>query len=393
MSVALTPEQAEAVRLAAEACPPVMAITGGPGTGKSTVVRAILDALERQGRRAALLAPSGKAAVRLREATGRSAQTIHSALGLMGGFSKGIGLARVVVVDEASMVDSRVMAAVFESTAHVDTLILVGDADQLPPVQEGCPFLDVLRSAVVPTVRLTTVHRQAAESGIVRAAHRIQAGKLPEWTDDFRFVPCEEAEHVGPRVVELVRELDLDPHDLQVLSPQKTGPVGTQALSIHLEAARGGAGPTVRERFRPGTRVIQTVNDYDLRVMNGEQGVVLEALPGRFPHEDRLVVERDQAAGHVTYRGGQLHMLQPAWAITCHKSQGSEWNTVVFVAHKSAAFLLTRSLLYVAVTRAQKRVVVVGQEEAVELAVKKVQDLRRRTLLGLWLAKKPGRVA
>lgn len=382
----LTAEQSRAVDLVVRQRPRLVVITGGPGTGKSTTLRTVLDELDANHARATLLAPSGKAAVRLREATGRQAHTIHSAFGLLGGFPKvTVYPGDVVIVDECSLVDSRVMAAVFEHAAAAATLVLVGDADQLPPVQEGCPFQDLVRSELVPTVRLTVVHRQAAESGIVRAAHRIHAGRVPEWCDDVRFVRCEDAEEVGPAVVEVVRGLDRFPTDVQVLSPQKTGPAGTWSLNLHLEAARGNHEPTVRERYRVGTRVIQIVNDYERQVMNGEQGVVIEALPGQRPHEDKLVVELDGAQGHVPYVGSQLGMLQPAWAVTVHKSQGSEWDSVVVVAHPSVGFLLTRSLLYVAVTRAQRRVVVVGQEETVAKAVAKDRDQRRRTLLGLWL--------
>lgn len=387
----LTSEQGRAVELATRDYPPVMVITGGPGTGKSTVLRAILDEYQSQGLRALLMAPSGKAAVRMKEATGRPAFTIHSALGLFNGGAYrqgGIDYADVVVVDEVSMVDSRVMAAVFEQTAHVRTLILVGDADQLPPVQEGCPFLDLVRHEVVPTVRLTQVHRQAAESGIIRAAHQINRGRAPEWCEDFRLVSCEEADEVPGAVSRTIREVSLGAEAFQVLSPQKTRVAGVNSLNEHLERQRSTKDPLLRDRFRAGTRVIQTVNDYDLRVMNGEQGFVVRVEPGRTQHEDQVWVRFDQ--GEVHYRGGQVRMLQPAWAITTHKSQGSQWDTVIFVAHKSVGFLLTRSLLYVAVTRAERQVVVVGQQAAVDSAVRRVKDVRRRTLLGLWLGRERG---
>lgn len=392
MSVAtleLTPDQEQAVQLATREFPRVMVITGGPGTGKSTVLRSVLDELRSQGLRSILMAPSGKAAVRMREATGRPAYTIHSALGLFnGGALKagGVDLADVAIVDESSMVDSRVMAAVFENTQHVRTLILVGDADQLPPVQEGCPFLDLVRSEVVPTVRLTHVHRQAAESGIIRAAHQINRGRTPDWSDDFQFVSCEEANEVPATVARVIRERELRPEAFQVLSPQKTRVAGVNSLNAYLEGQRGTKEPLLRERFRAGTRVIQTSNDYDLGVMNGEQGFVQRVEAGQRPAKDQVWVRFDQGGEHH-YEGGKIRALLPAWAVTCHKSQGSQWDTVVFVAHKSVGFLLSRSLFYVAVTRAERLVVVVGQQAAVDMAVRKVRDLRRRTLLGLWLAR------
>jgi len=391
-SLQLTPDQERAVELATREFPPVMVITGGPGTGKSTVLRSILDDYRAQGLRTVLMAPSGKAAVRMREATGRSAYTIHSALGLFnGGLYKagGVELADAAIVDESSMVDSRVMAAVFENTQHVRTLILVGDADQLPPVQEGCPFLDLVRSGLVPTVRLTHVHRQAAESGIIRAAHQINRGRSPEWSDDFAFVACEEADEVPATVARVIRERQLRPEAFQVLSPQKTRAAGVNNLNAFLESQRGTKAPLLRERFRAGTRVIQTTNDYELGVMNGEQGFVVRVEAGQRPAQDQLWVRFDQGAEHH-YQGGKIRSLQPAWAVTCHKSQGSQWDTVIFVAHKSVGFLLSRSLLYVAVTRAERQVVVVGQQAAVDMAVRKVRDVRRRTLLGLWLARERG---
>lgn len=388
----LTDEQQQLIDLVTLRMPRIACLTGGPGTGKTFTIRALLDALRLQGLACALAAPSGKAAQRIEEASGRSASTIHRMLALRPETSQHQPLqSPVVVVDEASMIDVRLFAqlvrACFEGGGRVRTLLLVGDPDQLPPVGPGQPFHDLLQGVTikVPTVRLTQVQRQALDSGIVRAAYAIKAGQEPGWAPDFRLEPCTEAKDVPARVWQTIRELELDPERSQVLAPQKTYDAGVEAINRHIEAVRGGTGPVVRERFRRDTKVIHVKNDYDLNVFNGEIGFVVDARPGANDKQalDELSVEI--AGEQKVYRGAQINMLQPAWALTVHKSQGSEWRDVIFVAHRQHSYMLSRSLLYVAVTRARDRVVVIGEKDAVAKAVRRVDDTQRKTLLQRWL--------
>lgn len=392
---ALTDEQEAAVELVVDRAPPVACLTGGPGTGKTSTIKELLRRLTSQGRSYALAAPSGKAAARLAEATGAQAKTIHRLLYLKPGEKprpEPLG-AEVVVVDEASMIDVPLMAhlchAAFEGGGQVRTLLLVGDAEQLPPVGPGSPFHDLLSSGAVPTVRLTQVQRQAAESGIVRAAYAIRDGKAPEWGEDFRLAVEPDAERIPARVLAVAQELQMDVERSQVLAPQNTGGAGVKSLCAFLERARGGEelGALLRDRYRVGTKVIATKNDYGRMVFNGEQGWVeaVEEGPGGKRGKDRMLVRI--AGQEHEYRGEEIkNNLMPAWALTVHRSQGSEWPDVVFVAHRSHTHMLTRSLLYVAVTRARDRVVVVGTQDAVDRAVKTVRDLKRRTNLQRWLA-------
>lgn len=392
MSEALTSEQQALVDLVAGPdAPRIACLTGGPGTGKTFTVRALVDALRLQGKSCALAAPSGKAAQRLEQATSRPASTIHRLLGLRPEVMRPLTLSHhVVVVDEASMIDCVLFAtlvkACFEGGGRVRTLLLVGDPDQLPPVGPGQPFHDLLgaKAVTVPTARLTVVQRQALDSGIVRAAYSIRDGREPDWAPDFRLVTVPEAKGVPAAVWSVMQEL-ADSSQSQVLAPQKSYDAGVDAINRHVEAVRGASGPCVREKFRRATKVIHCKNDYDLNVFNGEIGEVVEARPDPKGEASRDEVLVAIAGETKRYRGAQIGMLQPAWALTVHKSQGSEWLDVIFVAHSQHSFMLSRSLLYVAVTRARNRVVVVGQAEAVAKAVRKVEDTRRKTLLQRWL--------
>jgi len=384
----LTAEQQQVVDIVAGPNPPRLALlTGGPGVGKTTTIKAVIAALEQRGRSFALCAPSGKAAKRMEEATGAEAQTIHRMLFLRPGSDAAQPAdAQVVIVDESSMVDVRLMATLLRACygGEAQTVLLVGDPEQLPPVGAGRPFHDMLEHKAGATVTLTQVHRQARESGIIRAAYRIRAGKAPEWTEDFELVEVEDAAAV-PEIAHDIGGLS-DPDDVQILSPQSTLAAGTKAINDYADEHRPGGLPAakrVRGLFAAGTKVIHTQNDYTMQIFNGELGWVVEASEGKHRRADRAVVEI--AGGRKVYTGAKLKMLKPAWALTVHKSQGSEWDTVVVVAHPQHTYMLSRSLLYVAATRARKRVVVVGTQGAVEGAVGRVRDLRRRTMLARWL--------
>lgn len=414
MTPELAPEQRAAVDMVLSGEHRVCALTGGPGTGKTFTVRSIVEGLRAQGRSVALAAPSGKAALRLEQSTGCAAATIHRMLGLRPGAGGMLEpqplMAEVVIVDESSMCDVELVSTLFRAAFEqglTQTLLLVGDADQLPPVGPGQPYLDLLASGHVPTVRLTQIQRQAEKSGIVRAAHAIRQGRAPEWADDFQLIEQPEPEQIPAAVQQLVELYELDPEHTLILAPQRNGSAGVLALNDHLEAARGEKPALVRGMFRPGTRVIQTANNYDFGVFNGELGWCVQAETGKKRSEDQIVVEwpaGGSAGGNgpgasgvrrCTYRGAELGQVLPAWALTVHRSQGSEARTVIVVASSQHQYMLSRSLLYVAVTRARERVVVVGESAAVEKAVRKVSDVRRNTMLRRWfeLSKKGGDAA
>lgn len=384
----LTDEQQAAIAMATGPHPPPLCcLTGGPGTGKTTTLRALLDAAARAGQRAVCAAPSGKAAQRMTEATGRSASTLHRLMGLLPGSTEWQPIeADLLVIDEASMIDVELAACTLEAAqaGGVQTVLLVGDADQLPPVGPGQPFHDLLEGGVCPSVRLTQVHRQAQESGIVRAAHAINSGGDVELdAPDFRLVPVDDLTEIPGAIWALLVREGLDPDRSQILAPQRNTGGGVEQINRHVEEQRGGpdAPPLIREKFRPGTKVICTKNDYQLEVFNGEIGWVREVTDGGTKRaKDALVVEI--AGGRKTYKGAGLKALQPAWCLTVHKSQGSQWDDVVVVCHTGHHYMLTRRLLYVAVTRGAKRVWLVGQREAVVKAARNTRDAKRDTWLG-----------
>ena len=388
----LTSEQQAAVDLVTGPSPPrVCCLTGGPGTGKTHTLRAIIQRLAEQRRTVALAAPSGKAAQRMEEMTGADAKTLHRLLCILPGQYEAEPLYQdVVIVDEASMIDVELCAALFSACfdgGQVRTLLLVGDPAQLPPVGPGRPFHDLieLSGTHVPVVNLTVIKRQGAGSGIALAAAAIRDGIQPEWAEDFELVECGDASEVPFRVFATLQARGIDPAAAQVLAPQKNHACGVDSLNAYMEEQRRPMNPgevLVREKYREGTKVIHTKNDYEMEIFNGEIGTVIEATAGVKPRGDQLVVRIAEKT--QTYRGSQIKMLKPAWALTVHKSQGSEWSDVIVVAHPSHTYMLTRSLLYVAITRARHRVVIVGTAEAVARAVRRVKDVRRLTMLGVW---------
>ena len=384
----LTDEQQAAIDLAVEQGPPLACLTGGPGTGKTTTLRELLKAAGRRGLRVECAAPSGKAAQRMEEATGKPAKTLHRLMGLQPGTRDWSPIeADLLVIDEASMVDTPLMAHALEAAqaGRVRTVLLVGDADQLPPVGPGQPFHTLLSSGVCPAVRLTQVHRQAQESGIVRAAHALIHGEPPEFAPDFRLVPCDDLARIPEVVWSVLQGEGLHPDTSQVLAPQRNTGGGVDEINRTVELARAPVreGELVRGMFRVGTKVIHTQNDYDLGVFNGELGTVVRAVAGGARRgKDELSVQI--AGGLKRYKGAAIRALKPAWALTVHKSQGSQWEDVVAVAHSSHAYMLSRRLLYVAITRAAKRVWVVGQAEACAKAARNMRDAKRKT----WLAQR-----
>lgn len=398
LDVTLAPTQRAAVETSLRSR--VAVITGGPGVGKTTLVNALLQILKARNVTCALCAPTGRAAKRLAESTGHSAKTIHRLLEIdpsSGAFRRGrlrpldCGL---LVVDESSMVDVELMAALLQALPAEGSLLLIGDADQLPSVGPGQVLRDLIDSGAIPVARLREIFRQADNSRIVRNAHRVNQGYLPELESardelsDFYFVPADDAEDGQRKVVEIVagrigRRFGLDPvRDVQVLSPMNRGPLGVRTLNVTLQAVLNPApesGAVEVERFgwkyRAGDKVMQTENDYDKDVFNGDLGRIQSIDPGA----EKMTIVFDGRL--VEYRFSDLDRLMLAYAVTVHKSQGSEYPAVVVPISTHHYVMLRRNLLYTAITRGRQLVVIVGQKWALQKAVEEAADLRRYSTL------------
>lgn len=393
--------QREAVRAAATH--KLLVVTGGPGTGKTTIVRAILELFCGRSLRVRLCAPTGRAAKRLSESTGREAVTIHRLLGYIPGTHDFVHHrenpldADLLVIDEASMVDVVLMNRLLAAVPPAACVVFVGDVDQLPSVGPGAVLTDLIDSGAVPVVRLTEVHRQAGGSWIVRAAHAVNRGEMPESAPpgsdgDFFFVEAADPEDVARLIRQMVteripRRFGLDPfRDIQVLTPQVKTALGVAALNKELQAALNPPRPGVPEvrRYdtvlRPGDKVMQTRNSYDREVFNGDVGRVRAVDP----EEQQVVVDFDGRA--VTYDFHDLDELQLAYACSIHKSQGSEYPAVVIPVHTQHYTMLQRNLLYTGITRGRKLVALVGSRKALWVAVTTAEVRRRHTLLRWRLA-------
>jgi exodeoxyribonuclease V alpha subunit len=392
--VTLAPAQRAAVKGAAEH--KLIVVTGGPGVGKTTIVRAILDVMKRSHLQVRLAAPTGRAAKRLSEATSHEASTLHRLLEFdprAGGFQAGEQdplEADVVIVDEASMIDLPLGAALVAALPDAARLVIVGDADQLPSVGPGALLRDIIASGAVTTVRLNEIFRQAGESRIVQNAHRILHGDMPESADpeapraDFFVVSRREAEEAAETIRELVtvripRRFGFDPvRDVQVLTPMHRGPAGTTALNLLLQAALNPRGPALEhhgQTFREGDKVLQLKNDYEREVYNGDLGFISRVSTD----ERRLSVRFD---GHdVEYQDADLENLTLAYATSIHKSQGSEYPAVVIPLLTAHFVMLSRNLVYTAVTRGKKLCVLVADPRALKLALAETRREERVTRL------------
>ena len=392
-TIKLSDEQRQAVFIALDN--KVTVLTGGPGTGKTTTLRALLDELDARNKRYALASPTGRAAKRLSEATGREAKTIHRLLE----FKPGEGFARdeeypleadMVVIDETSMLDV-VLANTLLKAIPIDSHVLfVGDVDQLPSVGAGDVLRDLIRSGVPAIVRLTQIFRQAQNSLIVRNAHRINQGQMPETpkdaTDFFLFVK-EEPEELANLIVDLVKKriphrFQLDPfEDIQLLAPMYQGAAGVSNLNLLLQQGLNPAGQKKGERrlsgrtFRVGDKVMQTVNNYDKNVFNGDIG--------RITHVDTLqqLLTVNIEGAPIVYDFLEVDELVHAYAISVHKSQGSEYPCVVIPVVTQHYLMLQRNLLYTAITRAKKLVILAGTRKALAMAVKNNKVNQRHTAL------------
>ncbi len=373
----------------------VFIITGGPGTGKTTIMRMAVGALDKLGHKVKLAAPTGRAAKRLSEASGFPASTLHRLLQYSpdGTFALGEDnklKADALVVDEASMLDARLFLHVLRALPLTGRLLLVGDVNQLPSVGPGNVLADLLDSQVLPSAVLTRIYRQARESMIVVNSHRINAGLLPDASPkpppeaDFYWVEQDDPVKVREMIVELAceripRTYGLDPmRDVQVLSPMHKGEAGTMALN---DALRGRLNPKgkeiVRGRwiFREGDRILQTRNNYDKDVFNGDLGWIVDVDP----EMGEILAEFDGRT--LTYDRTELDELSPAYAVSVHKSQGSEYPAVIFPVLTQHFVMLRRNLIYTALTRAKRLAILIGGKKAMHIGLKNIGSEKRYTHL------------
>jgi exodeoxyribonuclease V alpha subunit len=394
MGVELAPAQRDAIQKATEQ--KVLVITGGPGVGKTTIVRGIVEIFTAKKLRVALCAPTGRAAKKLAEATGRESKTIHRLLEFepaLGGFKRDRDRPLdfdLIVVDETSMVDVVLMNQLLRAVSPWSCLVLVGDVDQLPSVGPGTVLGDIIESKAVPVVRLTEIFRQAGQSWIVRAAHAVNAGELPASAPtgggDFFVVEAETPDAILDRLVQMVREriparFGFDPvRDIQVLSPMNRSELGVRNLNAVLQGVLNPpAGQDEVQRFgwtfRVGDKVMQTENNYQREVFNGDLGRVtaLDAV------DQEMTVDFDRRP--VTYDFGELDELALAYATSIHKAQGSEYPAVVIPLHTQHFMMLQRNLLYTAITRGKQLVVLVGSRRAIARAVQQQDHAQRYSLL------------
>lgn len=396
--ITLTEIQAVAVELSLRER--FLIITGGPGTGKTTTLRTLVEAHSLMGRRVLLASPTGRAAKRLAEVTGREAKTLHRLLEYSpqeGGFrynqSKPLAC-DTLVVDEASMIDMSLFHSLLKAVPKGATCVLVGDADQLPSVGPGLLLRQLMNSGVVPVVRLDVVFRQAEESLIIRNAYRVHGGLMPilvppdgKTRTDCYFLESDEPEKALPLLrnvvaLSLSKRLGYHPiEDIQVLTPMNRGTLGASNLNKNLQEALNPASPEKAEMahmhriFRVGDKVIQQKNNYDLDVFNGDIGIIRNIET----EDQEIVVEFPQ--GERVYQAADLLDLSHAFAITVHKSQGSEYPAVVLVATTQHYVMLQRNLLYTGMTRARRTLVLMGNKRALWIAVKNDKVQARWTLL------------
>ena len=388
----LNQTQKQAIEMALEHG--VSVITGGPGTGKTTIVKLLLSEGVSRGEHWLLAAPTGRAAKRLTESTGHQAQTIHRLLKFNGkGFSHDTESplkADCILIDEASMIDIWLMNSILSALPPSTRLILVGDSDQLPSVGPGQILIDIIESQKLPVTRLKEVYRQAQDSNIIRNAHRINNGEFPVSMEkdpqagilrDFFILDRENNQATLASLLEIAGKrlpsLGFKPlEDIQILTPMHQGDLGTHRLNIQLQKLLNPHGKSLRYNetlFRVGDRVLQLKNDYENEIFNGDIGRILDIV------EDSIFVQFDSQTLYLS--GKQLQDLELAYAVSIHKSQGSEYPAVIVILHKAHWIMLKRNLLYTAITRAKKFCCIIGSEWAVQKATSQKEDEERYTYL------------
>ncbi len=401
----------------------VFVITGGPGTGKTTIINAIITILKAKDKKIELAAPTGKASKRMTEATGCDARTIHRLLGTTALEESGLHQrfthneenpvdADYIIIDEMSMVDVPLMYYLLKAVAEGTGLILVGDADQLPSVGAGNVLHDILSSGLIACARLNEIFRQAQESAIVTNAHKINRGEYPDLDDktkDFFYMQRHNSDALLDTLAGLISQrlpkyLNCDPFDIKVLSPMRKTPLGVQSLNVMLQSILNPPLPNKREKefrgtiFREGDRVMQIKNDYDLAwravdplsnkmvdegtgVFNGDEGVI-----SFIDMENKALDVVYDDIRHVAYDFTRLDELDLSYAVTIHKSQGSEYRAVIMPLLGGPEMLMTRNLLYTGVTRAKELAVLIGSKESIFRMVDNDLQIQRYTGLALRLA-------
>lgn len=402
IGISLAASQRDAIRAATKE--KVLVITGGPGVGKTTIVKAIIEIFAAKKLTVALAAPTGRAAKRLSESTGREAKTIHRLLefdAVAGGFKKDVSTpieADLIVIDEASMIDVPLMNQLLRAIPVYTCVIFVGDVDQLPSVGPGTVLADMIESATIKVVRLTEIFRQAGASWIIRAAHAINQGLEPESAPtnngDFYFIEAEETAAIQEKIVQMIRDripsrFGMNPlNDVQLLTPMNKSDIGVRTLNQMLQSILNP--PTAAKKeverfgtvFRTGDKVLQTQNNYNKEVFNGDIGRIVDIDL----NDQELVIAFD--GREVLYDFSDLDEVTLAYACTIHKSQGSEYPAVVIPLHTQNFVMLQRNLLYTGVTRGKKLVVLVGSRKALRIAIQR-QDTARRFSLLRWRLQAP----
>lgn len=381
--------QEEAIRTALSA--KLMVITGGPGTGKTTVVRGVIEALKLQKCKIKLAAPTGRAAKRMQEATGMQSQTIHRLLGINPAercfdHNKDNPLeGDVLIVDECSMIDVSLFAALMKAIPYNMKLILVGDIDQLPSVGPGNILRDIISSGICPVIRLNTVHRQAMESKIITNAHKINHGQMPDLNTnkeyDFLFYEQDDGEAIQDMIVKLFTYFKSRGAEAQILSPMKhRSGLGTEELNVKIQETVNPEGEELKSGinvFRVTDKVMQIKNNYTKKVFNGDVGVIINVDK----HNKVLTVKFEDQHEPIEYKDGEIGELILAYACTIHKSQGSEYPIVIMPFTYSFYIMLERNLLYTGLTRAKRKFILIGEKKAVQQAVRNAPITKRNTML------------
>lgn len=388
--------QREAIRMACRAG--VSIVTGGPGTGKTSVTNAIINEMEHSGKKVLLAAPTGRAAKRMSEVTGHDAKTIHRLLEFgHGGFGRNGENpldGNVLIVDETSMIDTLLMRSLMNAVPEGMQVVFVGDVDQLPSIGAGCILRDMIDSGIVPTVRLTEIFRQAQDSEIVMNAHRINHGVMPKtgndiFKGDMFFFDQQDRVKVAATVIRLAAEgvtkkFGISQESIQVLCPMRRegDPIAAAAINAEIQQRLNADGMVVGRRgpveFRVGDRIMQIRNNYEKLAFNGEIGVV---TPREEPDDEKVLFRVDFDGNSVPYSSQDLRDLDLAYACTVHKSQGMEYPVVIIPMHEAQRVMLKRNLLYTAVTRAKQLCILVGSKKAVAMAVHTEDTSKRFTRL------------